>query len=831
MTPKIFSTIFLLPILFLFLASSSHAAERLCDTSFEDCRAPLLALINNETVAIDVAFWFTDDTTFSNALIAAKNRGVQVRVLMDTRAEDAHPQNATILQQLVNAGIPMRERFATGILHWKMMMFASQGTVEFSGANFTVSEFKPFTPYLNYTDEAIYFSDDPAVVNSFKSKYDDWWIDTVSYRDYNPNPMVPPPTRSWGPAITLNPELNFPPSTIAAHNYGQRAINAINAEKVKLDIDMFRITNAPEADAVINAFKRGVAVRMIVDTAEYRNPARVWDSYNVDRLYMAGIPIKTDNHQGINHEKALLFYGQPGTPLQKMAVFGSSNWSFQSANSQQEHNYFTKTKPWFFQWFVNSFERRWNSTFTNPPEYKPFVPLGPTTPVYKKPLNAATTQPLSLTLTWDGGPWGQRYDVYFGTTSNPPLLASDVITGDPAPPTLETYKVSNLTPGTTYFWRIVGKTMANIIAGGPIWSFTTTTPTPPGPGATVTAVSPISGPVSGGTTVTITGTNFATGATVSFGQATATKTVVVNSTTITATTPAHAAATLNVTVTNKGGDNGTLPGSFTYQPPTPVSTAPKINVVSPNTGSPSGGDTVTITGRNFVSGLTVTFGGAPAVVNSTSRFVINVTTPGGSGPVAVVVKNPDNQTATGAFNYAAPVGPPSVGSVSPSSGSSAGGTAITIAGSGFVAGDVVSVGGKNATTSVVVDSSTITANTPPNPLGLADVVVTRGCYPAPCPSSTLSGGFNYTTPPPPSITSVSPNSGTANGGTSITINGANFQYGATVTIGGRPATVQTWTGSYIYATTPTGQSTGTVDVVITNPDNQSVTLTGGYTYN
>ncbi len=357
MTQRVFRTVFFLPILFLFLASISHAAERLCDTSFEDCHAPLLALINNETVAIDTAFWFSDDTTFSNALIAAKNRGVQVRVLMDTRAEDAHPQNATILQQLVNAGMPMRERFATGILHWKMMMFASQGTVEFSGANFTVSEFRPYTPYLNYTDEAIYFSDDPAVVNGFKSKFDDWWIDTVSYRDYNPNPMVPAPTRSWGPAITLNPELNFPPSTIAAHNYGQRAINAINAEKVKLDIDMFRITNAPEADAVIKAFNRGVAVRMVVDTAEYRNPARVWDSYNIDRLYMAGIPIKTDNHQGINHEKALLFYGQPGTPLQKMTVFGSSNWSFQSANSQQEHNYFTKTKPWFFQWFVNSFEK------------------------------------------------------------------------------------------------------------------------------------------------------------------------------------------------------------------------------------------------------------------------------------------------------------------------------------------------------------------------------------------------------------------------------------------------------------------------------------------
>ncbi|PYX16900.1 MAG: cell shape-determining protein, partial [Acidobacteria bacterium] len=101
----------------------------------------------------------------------------------------------------------------------------------------------------------------------------------------------------------------------------------------------------------------------------------------------------------------------------------------------------------------------------------------------------------------------------------------------------------------------------------------------------------------------------------------------------------------------------------------------------------------------------------------------------------------------------------------------------------------------------------------------------------PCPSSTLTAGYTYTTPPPPTITSVSPNTGTVSGGTSISINGANFQYGATVTIGGRPATVQTWTGSYIYATTPTGQSTGSFDVVVTNPDNQSVTLAGGYAYN
>src|SRR6185437_8058312 len=42
-----------------------------------------------------------------------------------------------------------------------------------------------------------------------------------------------------------------------------------------------------------------------------------------------------------------------------------------------------------------------------------------------------------------------------------------------------------LTGGTTYYWQIVSKTMANLTATGPIWSFTTAgTPPPPPPGVT-----------------------------------------------------------------------------------------------------------------------------------------------------------------------------------------------------------------------------------------------------------------------------------------------------------------------------------------------------------
>ncbi|HZN00542.1 MAG TPA: hypothetical protein VFB70_14170, partial [Pyrinomonadaceae bacterium] len=79
--------------LVLLLATSVQAQERLCDTAFEDCRAPLWQLIDNETVGIDVAFWFMQDTSFSNKLISRHQAGVPARILVDPRANPGNAGN------------------------------------------------------------------------------------------------------------------------------------------------------------------------------------------------------------------------------------------------------------------------------------------------------------------------------------------------------------------------------------------------------------------------------------------------------------------------------------------------------------------------------------------------------------------------------------------------------------------------------------------------------------------------------------------------------------------------------------------------------------------
>ncbi len=811
-------------VCFVLLAAATVpalAAERLCDVSFEDCRAPLLQLINQETVEIDVAFWFMTDNNYLPALQARAAKGVKIRVLVDPRANAAHAGNDVTLTNMANAGFPMRMRAPStaGIMHFKFMLFAGQNKVQFSGANYDGSEFRPFTPYVNYTDEAIYFTDDPNVVNSFKTVFDDAWTDsTGTYVDYAN--IVPPLTRSY-PTYPLDPEMDFlpVPSSQWQLNYGNRSMAAMNNEKVKLDVDMFRITNSQIMDTLIKTYQRGIPVRLMVDTDEYRNPARVWHSYNVDRAFMAGIPIKTTLHQGLNHEKALMLYGQG------MTIFGSSNWTTPSFNIQAEHNYFTK-KPWFFTWFVNQFVRKWNSVS----EYTAFVPLGPGSPTNKTPANGATNQPTTVTLTWEGGPWAQKYDIYFGTTSPPPLLAADVVTGAPEDPsgplTLETFKVTGLKPGTKYFWRIFNKTMANLTAGGGTWSFTTTGTLPPSGSGTVTGVTPSSGSSAGGTAITITGSGFVSGATVNIGFVPATKVVVVNANTITAVTPAHAAGAANVMVVNPDGSQANLAGGFTFVDP-PVSTAPRVNLVHPDSGTPNGGTPVIITGINFQPGVTVTFGGVPATVNSSNSVSINLTTPANAtGAVDVVVTNPDAQSATvkGGYTYVAPAGPPTVTSISPNVGAATGGTPVTITGTGFFPGATVKIGGVSTTTTAVVSSTAITTDTGPHAVGTVDVVVTN----TDGQSGTLTGGFTYSVGPPVPV-SILPTSGPASGGTTVTINGSGFQAGATVNLEGTPATVTSVTATTIKFVTPPGVP-GPVDVNVVNPDTQSGTLADAFTY-
>ena len=268
--------------------------------------------------------------------------------------------------------------------------------------------------------------------------------------------------------------------------------------------------------------------------------------------------------------------------------------------------------------------------------------------------------------------------------------------------------------------------------------FTYTPPPPPA----VTSVSPNSGLQFGGTAVTITGTGFQAGATASFGGAMLAVTNI-TPTSITGTTAEHAPATVAILVTNPDTQTGTCSLCYTYVAPPPAT----VTSVAPNSGTTAGGASATVNGTNFFAGLSVKFGGTATTVTNITSTTITVTTPAhAAGLVDVTVTNDEQSPVTcgGCFTYVTPPAP-TVSSVSPNNGSTAGGTAVTVNGTNFVTGATVSFGG-SALTVTNVTATAITGTTTAHAAGAVTVTVTN--------PTTQTGSCTacYTYAVPPSVT-------------------------------------------------------------------------------
>src|SRR5207302_11222124 len=140
-----------------------------------------------------------------------------------------------------------------------------------------------------------------------------------------------------------------------------------------------------------------------------------------------------------------------------------------------------------------------------------------------------------------------------------------------------------------------------------------------------------SGPQAGGTTVTITGSNFVEATAVKFGSVEASFTVNTEGS-ITATSP-PGSGTADVTVTAPAGTSSINSADrFTYVP------APTVTTIKPTEGTGAGGTAVTITGTNLTGASAVRFGSSKATgVTVKSATSISAKSPPGSGTVDVTV--------------------------------------------------------------------------------------------------------------------------------------------------------------------------------------------------
>jgi len=334
------------------------------------------------------------------------------------------------------------------------------------------------------------------------------------------------------------------------------------------------------------------------------------------------------------------------------------------------------------------------------------------------------------------------------------------------------------------------------------------------PGVPIVAnLSVNNGPEVGGTIVDIYGYDFDGATGVRFGTTPA-SIFSVAPTQIRATAPEHAVGQIYITVDKPVGSSPPVVDArytYTEQPP------PSMGYLQPNKASASGGTLIGIVGVGFTYATRVQFG----LNNDATSFSIYddnhimAVAPPAPSPTTQVVnvfvttpKGTNTATSASTLYY---VSPPTITSLSPSRGSTAGGDEVTITGTRLGLVTVVQFDGVDATSFVVESATKIIATAPPHAAGTAAVTVTslNGSN-----APTLSSTFTYDAPGAPVINAVSPNSGPTSGGGTVTLTGSGFVNASAVNVGSTAAAFTVDSATQITVTIPPRSGPGLVNVQV-----------------
>ena len=271
--------------------------------------------------------------------------------------------------------------------------------------------------------------------------------------------------------------------------------------------------------------------------------------------------------------------------------------------------------------------------------------------------------------------------------------------------------------------------------------------------------------------------------------------------------------------------------------PSPAFAQPAATSMLPVNGDAAGNYLTVINGSGFASGATVRFGSTLStnVTVAGTTTIIATVPPGVAGTAhTVIITNPDGLAVAVPVQFRYDGVPLSVTSVSPSTGSSFGGTLVAVSGSGFLPGAIVLFGTTLGNSVSVTSPTLLTVVAPAGTVGssVSVTVTNTNGVSAGAQSSYTFGNSTVTTSSglQPTVSSVSPNSGSAAGGTIVTIQGAGFLPGASVSFNGTLATnVAVLSSAQISATAPSGV-VGPAALMVTNPGGIFGGISNGFTY-
>lgn len=259
---------------------------------------------NQAEKSIDLAIYNFGDPILANALLQAKQRGVEIRLVMeDQNAVKNTPQS------LQTAGIPLVSGNENGLMHNKFAIIDGQ-TLWMGSANFTTYGFNTDNNYFVEITE-------PNIINAYQAEFNEMYRDKL-FGDMN---LVPSPETEFT-FQEMAIEVYFSPEDGIA----DKLVNLINDADTSVLFLTSSFTLDDLASAMIEKAAQGIEVKGVFDASSVTSN----EGTEYDRLRRAGLNIRMDGIEGLMHEKLIIIDSQ-------IIAIGSYNYTA-SADRRNDEN-------------------------------------------------------------------------------------------------------------------------------------------------------------------------------------------------------------------------------------------------------------------------------------------------------------------------------------------------------------------------------------------------------------------------------------------------------------------------------------------------------------
>lgn len=294
-----------------------------CDTQV--CHE-VLNQINKSNSSIDIALYGWDDNpVIYNALVRAKARGVKIRIVYDTSSNSYYPK----LSNFVKIANEKSTDSPKILMHNKFMIFDNSSIITGS-MNFAKTGFSGFN------SNCIFFINSKEIANIYEKEFNQM----LQGKFHNSKSQISHNTVVLGD--TKVTPLFSPKDKIITNN----VLPLIQNAKKYVYIPTFIITHEELANELINAKKRGVDVKLIIDaTNVYSRKSKIKELRN------AGVPVKVENYAGKMHSKSIIIDDE-------YIVAGSMNFSNSGENKNDENVLIIENKT-LARYYKGFFEYLW----------------------------------------------------------------------------------------------------------------------------------------------------------------------------------------------------------------------------------------------------------------------------------------------------------------------------------------------------------------------------------------------------------------------------------------------------------------------------------------